>query len=102
MIELDPHQIKILHGALNAFGLDNQVTKAIEELSELIKELCLFKSGSIRDRNRHNVEEELDDVLIVIEQMLIVFNQDDEVTRQFKYKMNRLEMRLMEKHNEGR
>ena len=96
-MKCDPHQIKILHGALNAFGLDNQVTKAIEELAELIKELCLFKAGSARDRKRHNVEEELADAIIMIEQMLIVFNQYDEVTRQVRYKMNRLEARLMEK-----
>ena len=100
MIELDSHQTMILYDAIHRFGAGSQINKTIEELAELIKELCLFRSTNTRDQNRHQVEEELADVIIMIEQLLIMLNQDDEVTRQFRYKMNRLEMRLMEKRNE--
>ena len=100
MIEFDSHQIGVLHCAIDAFGLRNQVSKATEELAELIKELCLFQSDCSVDNGRHNIEEELADVIIMVQQMLIVFDQDGSVGRQVRFKMNRLERLLMEKANE--
>lgn len=54
--------------ALEKFGLDKQIIKCIEELSELQKELCkkLWGQGS-----REHIVEELIDTEIMLEQIKI-------------------------------
>lgn len=63
---------KILHTMVNEFK-EKQVIVAIEELSELQKELC--KSLRNKDKiNLDNLIEEIADVEIMLEQMKIYFN----------------------------
>ena len=57
--------------ALNKYGLQKQMVKCIEELSELQKELCKYYLGE--DNIRHIIEE-MADVEIMIAQMKIGFN----------------------------
>jgi hypothetical protein len=57
---------EILDSALKQFGLEKQIIKCVEELSELQKELCkqLWGQG-----NLENIKEEIADVEIMIEQV---------------------------------
>ena len=52
--------------ALNTFGLEKQMIKCIEELSELQKELCKYSLGQ---GNLEHTIEEIADVEIMLEQM---------------------------------
>lgn len=72
---------------ISKYGTNHQVTVAIEELSELQKELCKFirKSG-----NLSNIAEEIADVQLVLWQMQTVFDvRQEEVERRVKYKIDR-------------
>lgn len=72
---------------ISKYGTEHQVTVAIEELSELQKELCKFirKSG-----NLSNIAEEIADVQLMLWQMQTVFDvRQEEVERRVKYKIDR-------------
>ena len=69
------------------WGIDAQVTKAIEELSELQKELCKFL---LDDGSMAHITEEMADVKIMIEQMELILENKESVKAVKKAKINRL------------
>jgi hypothetical protein len=76
---------------LQTYG-DKQIIIAIEELSELQKELC----KSLRNKtNFHNILEEIVDVEIMVEQMKIYFDiHEEDVEAMKEYKLERTKERL--------
>lgn len=85
--------------AVETYGKDMQLNVAIEELSELIKELCKNKRG--RD-NRDNIIEEIADCYIMLEQLEVIFDiYAEELNDAIVYKLNRLESRLSERSENG-
>ena len=85
----------ILEKAIETYGKDMQLTVAVEEFSELIKEICKSKRG--RD-NRNNIIEEIADCYIMLEQLGIIFGiEDTEINQVIDEKLTRLEKRLAEK-----
>lgn len=77
--------------ALQTWGAQAQIMMAIEEMSELTKELC--KHG----RGRFNVEDiadEIADVTIMMEQLRLIFGVNDDVCAHMDYKVLRLQSRL--------
>ena len=64
-------ELEILKDALYHFGINHQQTKCIEEMSELIKEICKNKDGQ---DNVDHIAEEIADVLITIDQMIIYYD----------------------------
>ena len=81
----------ILKQAIKVFGIDSQIDQSIEEMSELIQALIKRRRGIATG---DNVSEEMADVLIMMEQLLIIFNNDDEVSRHQEEKLIRLKNRL--------
>lgn len=75
------------------YGNDAQRRVAIEEMSELTKELCKFERGS---DNLPNIYEEIADVWIMLEQLILMFGCEEEVERWKAYKLVRLRDRLLE------
>ena len=85
--------------AVETYGKDMQLNVAIEELSELIKELCKNKRG--RD-NRDNIIEEIADCYIMLQQLEVIFDiYAEELNDAIVYKLNRLESRLSERSENG-
>lgn len=83
-----------LERAIETYGKDMQLNVAIEELSELIKEICKHKRG--RD-NREAIIEELADCYIVMDEIALIFDiTDDEFFEIYNKKIERLEKRLEE------
>lgn len=82
----------IYERALKTFGVENQMIKCVEELSELQKELCKHSLGQ---GNVEHIIEEIADVEIMIDQMKkglgISFYSVDKVKKE---KLNRLNERL--------
>lgn len=85
--------IKLYEEAIAKYGGESQRRVAIEELSELIKELCKHDRGYI---NHGAVAEEIADVSICLEQLLLMFDCEQEVDDWRTFKLNRLAKRLSE------
>ncbi len=82
---------------------DMQLIVAIEELSELQKELtkALRNINNNKTINLENLVEEIADVEIMIEQIKMIFRIDDlEVKNVIQRKVNRLLNKLEESNNE--
>ncbi len=83
-----------LERAIEVYGKDMQLNVAIEELSELIKEICKHKRGV---DNREAIIEEVVDCYIMLEQIEIIFEVTEfEYWREKTKKLTRLEKRLSE------
>lgn len=72
-----------ISGMLRKFGEDSQIDVAIEEMSELIKELVKYKRSKIHSRekeaaSRDHVIEEIGDVMFMVEYLKRIFNVSDE------------------------
>ena len=64
--------------AREVYGLDAQILMAVEEMSELIKEIC---KRSRELNSMENVAEEIADVTIMLEQMKYLLDLHDTVDR---------------------
>jgi NTP pyrophosphatase (non-canonical NTP hydrolase) len=85
-------EIEIIKSAIRKNGKAMQTVVAIEEMSELQKELTKFIRGK---GNRENLIEEVADVLVMITQIQIMYAlPDDEVERIMHLKLNRLKERM--------
>lgn len=77
---------------IQKFGVENQSVVAVEELSELQKEVCkmLRKIGNV-----HNLAEEIADTLIVIEQLMLIHDCESEVVLLKQQKLQRVYERYL-------
>lgn len=91
-INMDKVQNEIMQQLLAKYG-EKQVIVAMEELSELQKELC----KALRSQNnREHLIEEFADVCIMLEQMKIYFDLDEEtINKVIKEKLERTKERLL-------
>ena len=91
---------EILKKAIKHYGTHNQMLKCIEECGELSRAisgvLIELSSGDgfTTEESQENLYEELSDVLIMIEQMIIMFDCGDDVFIQQVKKIKRLKERL--------
>lgn len=82
---------EIYREAIEKYGANHQMMMAIEEMSELTKELCKNMRGR---NNRENIAEEIADVSIMIEQMKILFDCETSVCFYQDEKLQRLQKRI--------
>ena len=82
---------KTYTNAMLAFGEQNQLIVAVEELSECQKEICKILRGCDGLRN---LAEEVADVTIMLEQIQLMFNINDCVCNFMDEKIKRLEDRV--------
>lgn len=87
---------EICRAALDAFGKSSQMQVAIEEMSELTKELC--KNGRGQENATH-IAEEIADVEIMLRQMVMLFDCSFTVDKFRRYKLERLAERIKEAKN---
>lgn len=93
-------QRSILKEAIRTFGESNQITVAIEEMSELTKELCKvkrqFSEGEkyLSQDTINALSEEMADVSVMLEQLKIIFSNVVEVEIFADKKINRLLSRI--------
>lgn len=77
--------------AIMRYGKQGQMIVAIEELSELIKEI----TKNLRGRDNYAaISEEMADVYIMLEQLIMMFDNDNEIRGQMRLKMKRLKERM--------
>ena len=64
------NNLEILKKAINTYGINSQLDMAVEEMSELTKEICKKKRGK---DNHSEIMEEMADVYIMLEQLKMIF-----------------------------
>lgn len=79
--------------ALDSFGTSAQLVVAIEELSEIQKEICKALRGQV---NLPHLAEEVADATIMLEQIRLLFDINDEVCDMMDAKVERLRHRIQE------
>ena len=92
---MDNQERKVLIDAIVHYGMESRRTLAIEEMSELIKEICKDSRGMT---HLEHIAEEIADVEIMMEQLKIMYSLWDHVGEFRKEKIERLEYRI--KNNE--
>lgn len=80
-----------LKNAIYTYGMEAQLNVCIEELSELIKELCKLKRGK---GNYDSLAEEMADVKIILQELDIMFNNGEAVAEWINKKIERLKATL--------
>lgn len=85
----------VYNDALDKFGDRAQIIVAIEEMSELTKELCKWLEGRQDDLDR--ITQEIADVTIMMEQLRIIFDCNEDVCQEMDFKIERLSKRLYSK-----
>lgn len=84
-------QTEIIGRAIQVYGEDYQLSVAVEELSELTKEICKHKRGLT---SKLNIAEEIADVEIVLQELKMIFDNHDLVEVYKRKKIKRLADRL--------
>lgn len=85
---MDKDDLLIL--AVRTWGPQTQIVIAIEEMSELTKELC----KDFRNGDDEHIAEEIADCKIVLRQLELIFECEKKVDAWEKYKLERLEDRI--------
>ena len=94
---MSEHDIEICQQAIEKYGEKHQEIKAIEELSELTKALC--KYFECTDKRMEpiildSIDEEMADVEIMMQQLRLIFRNEEQIEARHKEKIDRLERRL--------
>lgn len=93
---------EVVNCMLYRFGEDSQIDVAIEEMSELIKELIKYKRSKIHSQekqiaSREHVVEEIGDVMFMMEYLKCIFNiHDEEIQSIVKEKAKRTKRRYID------
>ena len=82
---------KVYQAALNKWGADLQTMMAVEEMSELTKEICKIKRGKI---DLDALADEIADVTIMLEQLREIYGLNDAVCNHMDAKILRLQSRV--------
>lgn len=85
---------KVYADALKKWGVEHQSTVAIEEMSEVIKEITKMLRG---DLDREHMAEEVADARIMLEQICQILNINDSADAWMDYKIAALKRRLENK-----
>jgi hypothetical protein len=82
---------KVYVNAFITYGEGFQIIKAVEEMSECIQAICKVCLGG---EDFSNLAEEIADATIMLEQLRIIFNNNEEVCRFMDEKILRLDANL--------
>lgn len=82
---------QVYDAALGKYGAKMQATVAIEEMSEVIKEITKMLRGKL---DREHMAEEIADATIMLEQMTQMLNINDSVSSWMDYKIAALKRKV--------
>jgi NTP pyrophosphatase (non-canonical NTP hydrolase) len=88
-------QQQIIVEAVQHFGFESQLLKTVEECSELQRAVIRYSLGDSNIRCEGGVLEEMVDVLIMIYQLMIIFDfKFEEIEEMQEKKLSRLKVRI--------
>ena len=100
-----PMTKEVLVKAIKTFGNIHQIVKAMEEMDELGKELCkvlcLRESQTIPEELHDHVAEEMADVIIMVTQLELIFNNTAAVRKWVDFKVARLSEEIEKERKSG-
>ena len=82
---------KVYQAAMRKWGVDLQTMMAVEEMSELTKEICKIKRGKM---DLDALADEIADVTIMLEQLREIYGLNDAVCDHMDAKILRLQSRV--------
>ncbi len=82
----------VYEAAIDHYGVEHQIWKAVEEMSELIKELA--KRQDEGGTTHEALVDELADATVMLEQLRLLFGVNKEVRDRMDFKVCRLARRL--------
>lgn len=82
---------QVYEAALNKWGQKMQAIVAVEEMSEVQKEVCKALRGQL---DREHLAEEIADATIMLEQLRQMFNINDSVCSWMDYKIAALQRKV--------
>lgn len=98
---LDTKYIDIIRDIINHYGSKKQILQAIEEMSELTKEL--IKNINRNKTNENEIILEMADVMIMLKQLIEIYKIDkDKLLGAMEYKLLRQEKRIKEENQNVR
>lgn len=88
---------EVFEQAIEHYGDKHQLIKCLEEMAELSKAIC--KYFDCTDKRMEPIildaiDEEMADVEIMLEQLHLIFNNDEQIASRRKEKIERLERRM--------
>lgn len=95
---------EILKLAIDTYGDKSQIDKSIEEMTELTKALLkhrYIQKPHQRDILEDAVAEEMADVMIMLEQLRMIYRNDDRIAHYRQEKMDRLARLLAKGERDG-
>ena len=84
-------RVTVYREAIRRYGVRAQTMMAIEEMSELTKEICKIRRGKA---DMEALADEIADVTIVLEQLRLIYDLNDSVCTHMDMKVRRLADRL--------
>lgn len=84
-------RLEVYAAALETFGTDTQLVVALEELSEIQKEVCKALRGFVHPAQ---LAEEVADATIMLEQLRYIFGIGPAVDKMVDHKIDRLRQRI--------
>jgi hypothetical protein len=91
--ELTESQYRLYRDTVDTWGQELQLNLAIEECSELIQAICKWKR-SINPQLAGEIFEEMADVYVMLEQLRVIFDNDEYLDNEIDIKLDRLKRRL--------
>lgn len=85
---------KLYNELVEVFDESHQCLLCVEEMTELSKELLKFERGYEDEKQIDKIAEETADVLITIEQIMRIYEIEDDVLVYREQKLNRTKQRL--------
>lgn len=93
-------QYALCKEAVKHYGKQNQVDMAIEEMSELIKALLKERRASKEfepsdyERKQDDISEEMADVYIMLDQLMVIFQNSEDIVYFKSLRLKRLRKRI--------
>ena len=84
-------RVKVYQEAIRRYGVRAQTMMAIEEMSELTKEICKIRRGKA---DMEALADEIADVTIMLEQLRLIYDLNESVCQHMDMKVRRLADRL--------
>ena len=94
------NETEVLKRAIHTYGESSQIDMAIEEMAELTIALLKYKRAERSQSEydfktiRSNISEEIADVMIMVSQLVLIFETQNEIVDCYDSKIRRLEKRL--------
>ena len=88
---------ELLQKNIDYYGEWNQVSKAVSELNELIDAISI-DLDTWEEEDTKNTIDEIADVIIMCQQLIMIFGIEDDVKERIKFKLERQRQRIKNKN----